>query len=115
MALDKIVALLGFGCPIAPAPLLCRSIGTAFRSLSSSELRPSRYLRSTWLCGWRLEDWLFDVGDAAVGWLSVALRSIFGRPRFLVGRLGVEDSEADAGDDGDSRFSMWGLREGETA
>jgi hypothetical protein len=46
-------------------------------------------------------------------WLSVLLRSIFGRPRFLVGRLGVDDSDAEVGDDGDSRFSMWGEREGD--
>lgn len=43
------------------------------------------------------------------------LRSIFGRPRFLVGRLGVEDSDAEAAELGDSRLSMWGLSEGDTA
>lgn len=52
----------------------------------------------------------------AAGWLSsVFLRSSFGRPRFLAGRLGVEDSEAEAGDEGDSRVSICGLCEGETA
>ena len=67
------------------------------------------------MCGWRLEVWLFRVGDVAANWLSILLRLILGRPRFLVGRFGVEDSDADAGDDGDSRFSVWGLSDGETA
>lgn len=46
------------------------------------------------------------------------LRSIFGRPRFLVGRLGVEDSDAEAAEAaelGDSRLSMCGLSEGDAA
>ena len=30
-----------------------------------------------------------------------------------MGRLGVDDSDPEAGDDGDSRFSMWGDRDGE--
>jgi hypothetical protein len=46
--------------------------------------------------------------------VSVALRSSLGRPRFRVGRLGVDDSDSDVGDDEDSRFSRCGDSDGET-
>lgn len=53
MAPASTIALLGFGWPMTPPSSLCGSVGTARRNLSSSELRPSRYFRSTWLCGRR--------------------------------------------------------------
>jgi hypothetical protein len=47
--------------------------------------------------------------------VSMLLRFGFGRPRFLVGRFGVEESEPEVGEegDGDVRFSMCRERDGE--
>ena len=47
--------------------------------------------------------------------VSVSLRAVCGRPRFRVGRFGVEDSEPEIGDkgEGEVRLSMCGEREGE--
>lgn len=80
MALASTIALLGFGCPMAPASSLCGSVGTARLSRSSSALRPSRYLRSTWLWGNRPVFRLLDDGDDVLE--IVSLRSSRGRPRF---------------------------------
>ena len=57
-----------------------------------------------------------EVVGGEVSNLSVALRSIFGRPRFLVGRFGVEDSEPEVADEGagDVRLSRRGERDGDT-
>lgn len=59
-------------------------VGRVILSLSSSALRPSRYLRSIWLCGWRL-DGLFDSleiwGGSSCGLFPPVL-VVRGRPRF---------------------------------
>jgi hypothetical protein len=46
--------------------------------------------------------------------VSVLLRSGLGRPRFLVGRFGVEDSESEPEEGaGDVRSSRWGESDGD--
>lgn len=81
------VALLGLGCPMTPTSLLCSKVGTARRSFSISEFKPSRYLRSTWLCGTRLQHGLCCFSEEADGVSARLLRSRRGRPRLRSGRF----------------------------
>ena len=125
---DSTIALLGAGHPITASSSLCDSVGTARLSLTRFEFNPSRYLRSTCLCGWRGARWCCFEEEALVdgtGFAPERLRSSLGRPRLGRACRGADSSSGEvasfeisrkgSGGDrgGDKRAVMLSLRRGE--
>lgn len=83
----RTAALEAFG-PEAPhveaTSHLC-VVGNAILRRSNSAFKPSRYFRSTWLCGWRFESFaVFEMcgGEEVENACSSPVRTVFGRPRL---------------------------------
>lgn len=84
-----IIDLLGRGDPILPPCLRCGSVGTAWRKRSKAAFRPSRYLRSTVVCGMRDERALSGSPESLEGLVECREAYLRDLPRFR-GAEGLE-------------------------